>query len=377
MSDPQTLPLVTVTGRRTPPSDDVSIVIGGKRLAGWTEVRITRGIERIPNDFELKLTERFPGQADAMVILPGQACEVFIGIDKVVTGYVDRVMPMISARDHSITVTGRGKCQDLLDCAAEWPGGQISGSSVLEIAKKIAAPYGIEVIGENGSTTIPQFNLMLGETAYEIIERLCRISQLLAYEDEDGVLNLATTKLDIAASGFAQGVNVLNAVAAWTQDQRFSEYQVYRFSFDPYKDIGEGGNLVATFYDKGVQRHRRRIIIIENGKDMGLENAQDRAQWEAARRFGRSGEVRLSTDAWRDRSGALYQPNTLMPIDIPALKIHDKLWTVSEVTYHKTSAGTTCDLVLMPPDAFMVQPTLPPVLIPGDIARLPPDLGKK
>ena len=54
--------------------------------------------------------------------------------------YVDRLVPSFNAGQHALRVMGRSKCADLVDCDAEWPGGQITGSSVLEIARKLALP---------------------------------------------------------------------------------------------------------------------------------------------------------------------------------------------------------------------------------------------
>src|SRR5690348_15310158 len=126
-------------------ADDLSLKVAGRIISGWAEIRVTCGVERCPNDFDIALTERFPGEADALVVQPGDACEVRIDGDVVVTGYVDRFMPSIAASRHTIRVTGRGKCEDLVDCSAEWPNSQISGSSALAIAEKLAKPYGISV----------------------------------------------------------------------------------------------------------------------------------------------------------------------------------------------------------------------------------------
>ena len=174
---------VTVIGRR-PDSDEVSIVLGDRRWAGWVSVRITRGLERMPSDFEVGLTELYPGEADMLVAHVGDACQVYIGRDLVITGYVDRVTPSIAPGRHDVMVSGRGKCQDLVDCSAEWKGSQIIASSVLEVAQKLAAPFKIEAYGEKGppvgnaqlSRLIPYLALMLGETPWEVIERLCRIT---------------------------------------------------------------------------------------------------------------------------------------------------------------------------------------------------------
>ncbi len=75
--------------------------------------------------------------------------------------------------------------------------------------------------------------------------------------------------------------------------------------------------------DATVLRHRVKILVAESsgGGIGGQQVAKDRASWEASRRFGRSFVARLTTDSWRDKSGALYEANTLVSLDLPTLKI--------------------------------------------------------
>lgn len=357
---------VTATAKR---SDDVTVVIDGQAYGGWQDVRITRGVERLPADFDVRMTDIYNVDPDVLQILPGKACVVKIGNDPVVTGYVDIVAPSFNRGAHEITVHGRGKCADLVDCSAEWPGGQIVGNSVLEVARKLAAPYGIEVdalVDPGGA--IAQFNLMRGESPFEIIERLARFRQLLAYDDYDGNLLLARVATRKGASGFREGINVQAGSAIFSMHERFSEYQCFFQAVEPLMETGTGGDVIGTAVDIHVPRHRRRIIIAEMaGGALGAKDvATDRAVWEQVRRFGRSFGVRITTDAWRDAAGLLYEPNVLVPLDLPTLKVTGRQWVIGEVTFRKSEQGTTCDLLVMPPSAFNPQPQL--------IAQIPADL---
>ncbi|HTH61490.1 MAG TPA: hypothetical protein VL689_15195 [Paraburkholderia sp.] len=47
-------------------ADDVTLTVGGQTIAGWTTIRVTRGMERIPADFDIGLTERYPNTADVI-----------------------------------------------------------------------------------------------------------------------------------------------------------------------------------------------------------------------------------------------------------------------------------------------------------------------
>jgi len=333
---------------------------GGQQVQGWTNVRITRGLERCPSDFEVGLTELYPGEADELVVQAGDTCIVKIGNDTVITGYVDRVIYSIDAEHHSIRLIGRGMCADLVDCAAEWPNGQISGNSILGIAQKLAAVYGIKVSSAVANLpVIPQFNFMIGETGWEIIERVARYSQVLAYDLPDGSLYLSQVGTTEAASGFIEGQNVQRADVEFSMDQRYSVYEAFIQSMSQLGDLGNGGNLLAIVEDPNCTRNRARTIISEGG-GLGNDVAIKRATWEMNRRAGRSRVVSLTTDSWRDAAGTLWTPNTLAPVSLPSWKLPSDpaFWLISEVTYRLDERGTSTDIVLMQPQAFSPEPIL-------------------
>lgn len=357
-----TLPTVHVVGKRAPidPNEVFLYLDDGTVLTGWKSVRVSRGIERVPSDFEIVATDPFPGQVDLVPVLPGQACEIRLGHDTVLTGYVDRVLPTISPGSHSVTVVGRGKCQDLVDCSAMWPSGQIAVATVLELASKLAEPYGIAVTaapGQDIGPLIPQFNLTFGTPAFSVIEEVCRYRGLLAYELADGSLLLSRASDKQAASGFQMGKNIIAASGVFAVDQRYRQIEVLSQSLNTLGDLGEMSFMVAEKSDGGVKRLRNLTVMCESAAP-GFDISEQRAQWELNRRFGRGFQIRVVTDSWRDAAGNLYEPNTLAPLDIPALKVTGESWTVSEVTYRRDQNGTTCEVALMPPQAFDVQPIL-------------------
>ncbi|WP_420955209.1 phage baseplate assembly protein [Burkholderia gladioli] len=90
----------------------------------------------------------------------------------------------------------------------------------------------------------------------------------------------------------------------------------------------------------------------------GVDVALQRAQWEKAYRLGRSFQVRLVTDSWRDSAGMLYEPNVLVDIDLPSLKLTPRRWLISEVTYKKGAQGTSAELTIMPQQAFYQEPII-------------------
>ncbi|HVL74709.1 MAG TPA: hypothetical protein VM406_01730 [Noviherbaspirillum sp.] len=126
--------------------NDVRLLVNGKEYGGWKDIEITAGIERQVRDFTLAVTDRWPGQQDLpRRIRPGDVCELFIGKDKLLTGYVDATPIRYDGKSVSVGVKGRSKTADLVDCSAVHSPGRWSGARVDRIAADLARPYGIEV----------------------------------------------------------------------------------------------------------------------------------------------------------------------------------------------------------------------------------------
>lgn len=341
------------------PSDDLTLVVGGQTLSGWTEVRVTIGIEVCPPVFEIALTERFPGETQQYSVRCGQACEVRIGPTPVITGWIDRVHFLQEAGRTAMHIVGRGLTQDLVDCSAEWPTGQISGANAAEIATKLASAYGIGVtLNADPGPAIPQFNFMLGETAWEIIERICRFSGLLVYESSAGELVLGKVGDTLANGGLVEGFNVQRAESEFAVDQRFSEYHVYLMAAQVLGDVGSGGNEIAVEKDQYIRRNRKTFIIAEAPAG-GQDISRKRAAWERSRRAGRGGVLRVTTDSWRDDNGEIWTPNTLVPVALPSIGVKDGQVIVSQVTFLRDDRqGTRAELELMAPQAFTVEPIM-------------------
>ncbi|MFC0384330.1 phage baseplate assembly protein [Muricoccus vinaceus] len=359
-SAPADLPLPLPPPPGDYPDDEMTIEVDGKVFGGWDTVQVVRSCEQMPSSFTISLTERYPGEADEVVIEPGQACKVMMGKDTVLTGYIDRYIPALDARRHTVTIMGRSKTQDLVDCAAIFDTFQISGQTVGQIAVTLAGKYGISVSLPAGEgPVVPQLNLQLGETTWDVIERLCRFAKFLCYDDAEGNIVLRPVSTERHSSGVREGENVISAWPDYGMDQRFSEYQVYPLSVLPLmqaQDAAGGGGLPAPIgqaKDEGVKRLRRRIIILEHSGTGPIEDAaRERAEWEQARRLGRSEDVTVSVDSWRDSEGRLWEPNRLADVHIPACQVKDETWIIGDVTFTRGEGGTTARLHLMNPRGF-------------------------
>jgi prophage tail gpP-like protein len=100
------------------------------------------------------------------------------------------------------------------------------------------------------------------------------------------------------------------------------------------------------------------MVISSEQAINGLMLAEARANWEMARRRGRSQAAVVTVDSWRDTAGTLWTPNALAPIQLPARKLMPPTpWVIAEVNFIlDLERGTVADLTLMAPEAFTPAP---------------------
>lgn len=355
--------------------NEVTIQVGANRFKGWQTVSITRSCETMPNSWSLSASAEFLQSPAALAgTRPGQKCLIYIGSDLVITGWIDRRSIPIDAHNHTVLLTGRGITRNLVDCSADLAhdpnvhGGMINGANTLGVARTLAAAYGITARSAvpDLSIPIPQFQVMLGETPYQIIESIARYAGFLVYEDEYGTLVLDRVGTKRHASGFSLPGNIEGINAERSVDQRYSEYMVVWFGVDQLTDLGSLLNRRAVTLDTTLGEYRLKIIVSEQvapvpgaAQPTPADNdavATQRARWECARRLGRSQAAAITCDSWRDSKGALWTPNRLAPIEAPAADITGAQWIIGTVTFRRDMSGTHADLVLMPPDAFDPDP---------------------
>lgn len=336
------------------PDANPSLIINGEIYEGWTEVSVTRDIERMSGAFELKLTDKWPNLERLRAVKPGFECTLNNGSDRLVTGWLDAVDVSISTGDHTITAIGRDKTGDLVDCAAVHAGGEWIDQTIEQIASDICQPFGITVIVDAaaGHEVIRKFKLEESETGFAAIERLCRIKGLLATSTPEGALRITSASNAVRISATLKdgvGGNVLAAQASFNHAERFSTYtvkgQADGFAMDGGTDAA-GPKGVAT--DPGITRYRPTTVLAEETVDAAA--CEVRAKWEASVRAGRAKRLTSTVQGWYHAEG-FWRPLTQVSCDIEKVNLAGDM-LISAVTNKISDGGTTTELTLADPRAF-------------------------
>ena len=337
--------------------DQPTLTISGITCSGWTSLSVRRRIDHISTLFNIALSQQAGSPQFPSQIQPFSPCVLKLGNDVVLTGYIDEFSTELSGTSHTVSISGRSKTADLIDCAPDITSGQYKGYTLEQIARAVCGLYGIGVIVQTPADQVfIDATLNRGETGLAFLERQARSSSVLLTDDPTGSLVLTTAGTTRAAGRLMQGGNVQRGSVKLDVKKRFSTYIVKGQraigSANTYSGLSGFGkadaapapavvapvvtNLRAVANDTGVPRYRPTISMAE----MQLDQAgmQARANWERNYAFGRATEAVFTVAGWRQPDGTLWQINQLVSVTAPSLQIDQDL-LIAGVTFSLDNNG--------------------------------------
>ncbi len=334
---------------------DVALWLGERGWSGWTEVSIDRGIDTVAGSFDLTITDKYRTGVVGIAIEEGAQCQVTLGGVPLITGYVDAVRRSLSAEAHSISIRGRDKAADLVDCSAINAPGSWSNQRLEAIAREIAKPFGVSIdVKVDTGKPFTKFALQPGETAWAAIERMARYRGVIAWSAGDGTIVLGNPDSGLVTGQLIEGVNILSADRESDLSQRFSAYTLKGQASGSDSRNGRTTTQVkAEAQDNGVKRYRPMIVI--GGEQSDTASLTRRAKWEAQTRAARGETLQVTVPGWyvgSSADSAIWQAGARTAVSIPTLGVEAAL-LVERVRFARDGEnGTTTDLALVPPDAW-------------------------
>lgn len=336
------------TGR----AQQVTLWLDGAGWTGWTEVSIERGIDTVAGGFTLAVTDRETTGGPVLPISAGMTCAVTLNDQTLITGYVDSVQHMLEAESRTLSLRGRDRAGDLVDCSAMNAPGSWRGQKLEAIARQIAAPFGIEItVGTDTGRAFDRFALQPGETAWAAIERMMRYRGVIAWSQGDGTIFIGNPETGALTGQLVQGVNVIDAESEDDRSARFSTYVVKgQASGNDNRNGRATAQVVGRSADPEITRYRPMLIVAEEQADTA--SLRRRAGWEAQTRAARGRRLSVTTPGWIAGNGAAWQPGARAQCTIPACNI-DAMLLVERVTLQRDgNTGTIAKLDLAPPAAW-------------------------
>lgn len=329
----------------------IELKVNEKRFVGWTDVKIIRSINQACSTFSFTATQH-PDNLESLK--DGTKCEVFFNNNKLITGIIDSLEVSYSKNDHQISVNGRSKTKDLVDCSVIAPF-QFQNLSIKRLTSSIAGIYNIVVKSSDDSTIISNFQIeQNGESCFKAIERVSQTKALRITDNNMGDLVLTQASPVKSKNVIDENTKIFSASLKVDESQKYSKITVKGQSKTSSTWYGKNASqIVASATDETVDRKRELLLISK--RDTSNQDAKKLAEWEIASRSAKSFELNYKIQGWA--SPNLFFENTLINVKDKILKIDDE-YLITTVTYELTSTGSFVILTLVDPNSLQPQPVI-------------------
>ncbi len=326
--------------------------LGGDLYFGWEEISIRRDLTCMSGEFNVSLMRQM---SDGTIpqIQPGRSVHVEIDNAPVLIGWIDSKNVSYSADTVTLSISGRDKVGDLIDCAATVKGPFEYNNMPLDaVIRKIVEPFKITVKSElNPAPTIKRLAIQPGETAFDFIDRACRAHGVLPVSDGIGGLVLTRPASERSAGALIFGQNILTGEMTVDATQRHSLYVVkgQAESLDGTTEAKQMAGGEGRVEDGEVTRYRPKVLVGENQGYSGT--LKERALWERKADRARGTKASYVVHGWYAADSVLWRPNTLVSVTDPIAGIASDMLIVA-VEFSRGAQGTNTRLDLALPEAF-------------------------
>jgi prophage tail gpP-like protein len=331
-------------------TETVTVVVGNQRYDSWISVNVRGSVKEAARSIKLVVAAEFGADQVAQAFKDQTPIAAYAGSDLIFTGYVDDLQPELGPDGPStITISGRSKGADAIDCSADHTKPDYVGKTLHEIAKDQDV-FGIGFTTDTKFDPIDRFRFNPGESLFRGLEILARDHGVtLAGQPDGGVKFTTAGAVPPRQPGFlAQGVNIQRGSSSHNSANRHSNVHVHGQS---YKGVGKQNTAIdAEAKDKTVKRVRP-VHVLHKGHATD-KRVKKHAEHRRNREAGGGLTAIITTPGWRDETGALWTPGNKVWVSSPFLMIsQDMLIEAADYLQDGEQEGTRVVLNLVDPRA--------------------------
>ena len=337
------------------------VIIDDAEYVGWESIEVQRTVDQAASTFSVGVSS--PDKS--FMFSPGSVVSVVYGGSVLVTGYIDTVAVEYSMDTHNISLEGRSKTKDIVDCSVLQDHlSEIKNKDIFQIAQLLCGPYGIQVRKSPGLDDLkkyPKFKPNHGETVHEALDRLASDSQVVLSDSPDGHLMLARLgKLATANTLVRVGTEntkIKSGRCILDESDKYSEVQVSGQKRGTDDNFGKKVTKISStrIQDASVKRYRYKLI--EAKHEMGQSDVDMQASFQQSGNVGKGLKVSYTLQDWIGNGGELWQENRLVSVsdDMFPTEANANL-LIHSVRYRLDESGTMCELELVQPSMTAVDP---------------------
>lgn len=337
--------------------DDPKFFINNKVFKGFKSVTINLPLMSLSRSFSMVITDKWQVDQEDFEIKPGLRMEGFLGENSVIDSYIDSMDISLSEGSRNITVQGRCRTQDIVDCSVTGKFEYLN-IGILEFAQEITKPFDVRVSTEltDLGGKFEKVTIKQGETCFEVLMRLAKMRKLVMFSTATGDIVIERIGQRRSKTALVEGENVKSASLSSDNSDRFSEYQVKGQSSGLVGNPEDSTSALGEAKDQGITRFRPMILQADGSSD--TNSAQSAAEFESSIRASKSLSVKVVVQNWRRKDGAIWSQNEIVPVDIPSIGIKRDM-LISNVQFKdNVDGGKLTTLELMRKSALEFKPEL-------------------
>lgn len=344
----------------------VTLKVAGSEWRGWEEAAFDDFFgAALCSRMTITLSDRWRAEFAARPITTGQKYELWLGDELRQTGWVYRVNPGYGPTRHGIRISGRDLTSDLVDCsatthlqdaartkkAAAGTVGSWTNRKLEDIARDLCAEFNVAVVaGDDTGAPIAQARLQIGETPFQILEKLCRSRKVWLASTVRGELTFLKASTERLDGVLKRGIDIEEADADYSDEGRFSTYigkgqQRGSDTIDPE----QAAHVSAEVDDPSITR--RRPLIVQGEDQQNGETLADRVRNEMNKRIGDSRSIKVRVAGSRMKDGRVWPTNRRIAVQDDWLGA-DGVYTIERASFDIGKERHATTLTLVPPEKF-------------------------
>jgi len=344
------------------------IKVDGVRLEGFISATVKKSLQQLCGEFSFKATSE---DVSEFPISRLSSVQIFVDDTQIIDGYVDQIKVQYSADSHTIDINGRDKTLILVDSSIPDNRTFNTPIDIKKIAENIISQLGADIKVKTDLTNLKIFkkedlNNLVGdhdETAFQFLDRLAKISNVLLTSDFEGNLNIIQN-IDpliietIIVNNSAENKNdIVSADISYNDVNRFNKYTVYCQK----SDLPDIPNLVQavqkgqTAIDDQALTTKQKIFTLEHAGN--IDDCTNRAKWEANIRRAKSIMANYEFNGHYYDKQFLWEIGLIVRVKDIFANINADL-LVNSVEYRlSNSEGSSTLLQLIPADSYTLNPS--------------------
>lgn len=331
--------------------DEVSISIDGKRFRFWDKVAITRSIDSVDSvAFSAPFNADSPDAREAFRPFSYKPVDITIGGVPFFKGTMIAIDPVLEENKRTITTGSYALPGVLGDCtapASSFPL-EFNNQGLRGIAKKLAQPFGINVVFKASQGAVfERVALEPGTTILSFLIGLAKQRNLVITSDADGSLVFIQSIVDgVPVARLEQGASPVISVAPVFDPQG---YYSHITGIEPVI-VGLKGSQHTVKNTKVSGVLRPHTFKAPDTIDSNLPEA---VAAKVGRMFGQMVSYAVPVSTWRDPSGNLWEPNTIVTLQAKNAMIYSEYkFVIGSVEFTRDSVSKTAVLNLVIPGAY-------------------------